>query len=155
MTNSTDHLTITHPAPLDVRETSISAYRDEEQFTIDTSDPVFERLLRTKGYVPISGDGTYLRFSLPKRAITVRSRAAVEHPHQRKNLPPRGRAHESRAAEASKAGENQRSSAPEDRSLGSDDGRTGEAADTLANSPNLGSSGRSRFRTSDRQRSQS
>ena len=60
------------------QETGIGCYRDEVEWTIDTSDVVFIRLLLSRGW-KADGDENegYLRFKVPRKAITIRSRAAV------------------------------------------------------------------------------
>ena len=61
-----------------VQEIVIARYQDEDEWTIDTSDPGFAQILQTKGWAEHSSTLPYRRFKLPKKALTIRSRAAVE-----------------------------------------------------------------------------
>lgn len=153
--NRKQQFQLSHPAPLAVRETSISAYRDETDWTVETSDPTEMRHLERKGYEPFAYDGTYVRYRLARRAITIRSRAAVDHPHQRKNLPRLDRRGDSRTAASPKVGKSRTSDSRESSGGGPNDLGGAKASNTPPNSANLDDARRPPIRAGDRHRSQS
>jgi hypothetical protein len=96
---------IENTLPLREQETAIGRMRGES-WIIDTSEPTVARLLIRKGYLPVGDDeaGQYVRFELPAKALTIRSRKAMENPRQATNLPNRPLGAE-RLQESAKAGQ--------------------------------------------------
>ena len=82
---------ITKPLPRAERETSFNFLAGDDECDICTTDPVVARKLERKGYEPteVAPGGESARYVIPRSAITIRSRQAVENPHQGKNLPKR------------------------------------------------------------------
>jgi hypothetical protein len=97
---------IRNPLPKKEQETAITRLRGEV-WRVSTSEPAFARELQRRGYIPIETDGTAsgsLDFEVCDRCLTVRSRGAVENPHQAANLPNGSTIAEGMTQEASKVG---------------------------------------------------
>lgn len=62
----------------DERELILTKTAGEPTYSVYTSDPVEYRRLLRKGWVPTRLDDSGAYFDLPKEALTIRSRKAVE-----------------------------------------------------------------------------
>jgi hypothetical protein len=63
---------------MDWPEVAIGRYTDEPYWTVDTNCKIYKELLVRRGWQPYAYERPYWRFRLPKKALTIRSKAAVE-----------------------------------------------------------------------------
>ena len=62
----------------DCQETALTLYRGEAEWKLSTSDTTIKNLLARRGYEPDGRDEIYENYSLPLRAITIRSKSSLE-----------------------------------------------------------------------------
>ena len=72
------------PCPKADQETGINWLREDDLVEISSSDRTFWTQMKSKGWEPYYSDGIYLRWKIPKAALSFRSRSSVEAPPSEK-----------------------------------------------------------------------